>query len=93
MLTDAVEKCGTMYHTSAAYDILGIATEMYSCRIPLAEIPVDVRASRRTRLIHTAADLAAWSLWAVHFNFGSNRTPRNRCNCTELMVVILCERG
>jgi len=56
---DSFALCGSVNHTSAAYDILGIAMAMYSWRIPLADIPIDVRASRRTRLIQASADLIA----------------------------------
>ena len=90
---DSFALCGWVYHTSAVYDIFGIAIATYSCRIALADSPVDVRASRLTRLIQASADLAAFSVWAVHFNLGSNRTLRNRYVFTDLTVVDLFMRG
>ena len=80
--------CGDVYHTSAAYVILGAATVRYSCRIPLADTPDAVWASLLTRLIHASAVLMARSCWAFHLSLGSNKTPRNLYEATALTVVI-----
>jgi len=90
---DLFALCGSVYHTSAAYVIFGVAIATYSCHIPLADRSVDVRVGRLTRLIQVSASLVARSFCTFHLSLGSNITPRNLCDCTDLIVVDLLVCG
>ena len=62
-------------------------------RMPLAEMPVEVQASRQMRLIHSSADLVVRSAWAFHLSLGLNITPKNLYVSSGLIMVVLLDKG
>src|SRR6266481_4941127 len=68
--------CLGVYHISATYVIMGMATALYICRINCSLIPLAGLASRRNARVHLAAFANAYSACCLHRNSWSIITPR-----------------